>query len=116
MSNNHPLAFPNSFLPENSLYEKGYKLIAGIDEVGRGPLAGPVVAAAVVLPPYHKLPGINDSKKLSARKRNAVYTDIVNGALSTGVGIVDHTEIDQTNILKASLKAMALATQSFLRG
>lgn len=109
MSNFPPEAFPNGRLPENSLYEKGYQFIAGVDEVGRGPLAGPVVAAAVVLPPYHKIPGINDSKKLSAHKRETVYTDILNGALSTGIGIVDHTEIDQTNILKASLKAMALA-------
>jgi len=111
MNNHHPSAFPNGFLPEHSLYEKGYQFIAGIDEVGRGPLAGPVVAAAVVLPPYHKLPGINDSKKLSALQRETLYTEIVQGALSTGIGIVDHTEIDQTNILKASLKAMALAVK-----
>jgi ribonuclease HII len=109
MSNNPPEAFPNGGLPENSLYEKGFQFIAGVDEVGRGPLAGPVVAAAVVLPPYHKLTGINDSKKLSACKRESLYTDIISGALSTGIGVVDHTEIDQTNILKASLKAMALA-------
>jgi ribonuclease HII len=109
MSNYPPKAFPNGGLPENSLYEKGYQFIAGVDEVGRGPLAGPVVAAAVVLPPYHTIPGINDSKKLSAHKRETLYTDILNGALSTGIGIIDHTEIDQTNILKASLKAMSLA-------
>jgi ribonuclease HII len=99
-------------LPENSLYQEGYHYIAGVDEVGRGPLAGPVVAAAVVLPPYHKLPGINDSKKLSPRKRELLYTAIFSGALSVGIGIVDHTEIDQTDILTASLKAMALATHN----
>jgi ribonuclease HII len=109
MSNNPPESFPNGRLPENALYEKGYQFIAGVDEVGRGPLAGPVVAAAVVFPPYHKLPGINDSKQLSARKREVLYADIISGALSTGIGVVDHIEIDQTNILKASLKAMALA-------
>jgi len=110
MSKRSPAEIGSDNLPENSLYQEGYHYIAGVDEVGRGPLAGPVVAAAVVLPPYHKLPGINDSKKLSARKRELLYTDIFTGALSVGIGIVDHTEIDQTNILAASLKAMALAT------
>ena len=112
MSKRYPAGICIDTLPENSLYEHGYHYIAGVDEVGRGPLAGPVVAAAVVLPPYHKLPGINDSKKLSARKRELLYTDIFTGALSVGIGIVDHTEIDQTDILTASLKAMALATRN----
>lgn len=109
MSKRSPAEICTDSLPENTLYQKGYRAIAGVDEVGRGPLAGPVVAAAVVLPPYHTLPGINDSKKLSARKRDALYGAICNGALSLGIGIVDHAEIDKTDILKASLKAMALA-------
>jgi ribonuclease HII len=112
MSKRYPAEICTDNLPENSLYQNGYHYIAGIDEVGRGPLAGPVVAAAVVLPPYHKLPGINDSKKLSARKREILYTAIFKGALSVGIGIVDHREIDQTNILKASLKAMSLAARN----
>lgn len=109
MSKHCPAEICTDNLPENSLYQEGYYYVAGVDEVGRGPLAGPVVAAAVVLPPYHTLPGINDSKKLSVSKRELVYGTILSGALSIGIGIVDHTEIDQTDILTASLKAMALA-------
>ncbi len=101
---------PHSFLlPEYSLYKKGYRCIAGIDEVGRGPLAGPVMAAAVVLPPYCELPGIADSKKLTPLKREKLYADIFKVALSIGIGRVDQVEIDKINILKASLKAMAIA-------
>ncbi len=80
--------------------------MAGVDEAGRGPLAGPVVAAAVVLPPDLSLPGVNDSKKLTPHQREKAYVDIVGGALSVGIGIIDHDEIDRINILKASLKAM----------
>jgi ribonuclease HII len=92
--------------PESILYSKGYRYVAGVDEAGRGPLAGPVVAAAVVLPPNHPFPRVNDSKKLTPLQREKAYADIVSGALSVGVGIIDHDEIDRINILKASLKAM----------
>jgi ribonuclease HII len=101
---------PHGFLlPEYSLYKKEYRYIAGIDEVGRGPLAGPVMAAAVVLPPYCELPGIDDSKKLTPLKREKLYVDIFEAALSVGIGRVDQVEIDKINILNASLKAMAIA-------
>ena len=109
MNNDHPDK-PHSFLlPEYSLYKKEYRYIAGIDEVGRGPLAGPVMAAAVVLPPYCELPGIDDSKKLTPLKREKLYVDIFEAALSVGIGRVDQVEIDKINILNASLKAMAIA-------
>lgn len=112
MNNDHPDK-PHSFLlPEYSLYKKEYRYIAGIDEVGRGPLAGPVMAAAVVLPPYCELPGIDDSKKLTPLKREKLYVDIFEAALSVGIGRVDQVEIDKINILNASLKAMAIALKN----
>ena len=112
MNNDHPDK-PHSFLlPEYSLYKKEYRYIAGIDEVGRGPLAGPVMAAAVVLPPYCELPGIDDSKKLTPLKREKLYVDIFEVALSVGIGRVDQVEIDKINILNASLKAMAIALKN----
>ena len=97
--------------PEKVLYRRGYNYIAGVDEVGRGPLAGPVVAAAVVLTPHHVFPGVDDSKKLTPLKREKAYADIVSRALAVGIGIIDHNEIDLINILKASLKAMAQAVE-----
>jgi len=97
--------------PEKVLYRRGYNYIAGVDEVGRGPLAGPVVAAAVVLPPHHVFPGVDDSKKLTPSQREKAYADIVSRALAVGIGIIDHNEIDLINILKASLKAMAQAVE-----
>jgi len=97
--------------PETILYSKGYQYVAGVDEAGRGPLAGPVVAAAVVLPPQHLFPGVDDSKKLTPLKREKAYADILERALSFGIGIIDHDEIDRINILKASLKAMARAVE-----
>jgi ribonuclease HII len=109
MIKHHPDEPQSFFLPENPLYEKGYRYIAGVDEVGRGPLAGPVMAAAVVLPPSCELPGIADSKKLTPLKRERLYADIFKVALSVGIGRVDQIEIDQINILQASLKAMAIA-------
>ena len=96
---------------EKEAYEKGYKCIAGIDEAGRGPLAGPVVAAAVILPKDALIEGVNDSKKLSEKKREKLYDDIINNALAWGVGIVDHTVIDEINILNATRKAMKLAIE-----
>ena len=97
---------------EKEGYEKGYTYIAGIDEAGRGPLAGPVVAGAVILPKDCLLEGINDSKKISEKKREKLYDDIIQNAVAWGVGIVDHTVIDEINILNATRKAMKLALEN----
>lgn len=94
---------------ERKLYDKGYKLIAGTDEVGRGPLVGPVVAAAVILPVDYKLEGLTDSKKLSEKKRNAFYDIIKRDAISYGIGVVDAKTIDEINIYEASRLAMVSA-------
>lgn len=91
---------------EKELYEKGIKLIAGTDEVGRGPLVGPVVAAAVILPKNYELKGLTDSKKLSAKKREEFYNIIMKDAISVGIGVVSAKVIDEINILEASRKAM----------
>jgi ribonuclease HII len=90
----------------------GYADIAGIDEAGRGPLAGPVVSAAVILPSTFTAAGITDSKKLSAKKRAIFYHRIYSQATSIGIGIVDPAEIDRINILQASLLAMAMAVDN----
>lgn len=93
-------------------YEKGYQRIAGVDEAGRGPLAGPVVAAACILPESLILDEINDSKKLSAEKRKELYLYFKGEPqISFAVGIVDHETIDQINILQATLKAMKIAIE-----
>ncbi|WP_066289105.1 ribonuclease HII [Bacillus sp. FJAT-29937] len=94
---------------ENKYRSKGYVHIAGIDEVGRGPLAGPVIAAAVILPPDFYLPGLDDSKKLSEKKRVEYYEEIIQTALDYYVGIIDSEEIDRINIYEASKKAMRTA-------
>ncbi|MGE4578040.1 MAG: ribonuclease HII [Desulfuromonadales bacterium] len=94
---------------ERQALKNGYKAVAGIDEAGRGPLAGPVVAAAVILPSVHDLPGLTDSKKLSARKRDELFPLIRQQARAIGVGIVSAEEIDAINILKATIRAMSLA-------
>ncbi len=91
---------------EKLAYRKGYKFIAGIDEAGRGPLAGPVVAAAVIFPPGYSNSQINDSKKLSARKREELYEVINQDAIAVGVGTADADIIDRINILQASLQSM----------
>ena len=96
---------------EKNCYEKGYKYIAGIDEAGRGPLAGPVVAAAVILPKDCLIEGVNDSKKISEKKREKLYDDIVENALAWGVGIIDNNVIDEINILNATRKAMHTAIE-----
>jgi|LSQX01.2.fsa_nt_gb ribonuclease HII/ribonuclease HI len=96
-------------LHENDLREKGVKCIAGIDEVGRGPLAGPVYAACVVLPKDFDVIGINDSKKLSAKKREELSEVILDKALAVGIGIASNDEIDSINILNATKKAMLMA-------
>jgi ribonuclease HII len=91
---------------ERNLRQQGYQYIAGIDEVGRGPLAGPVVAAAVILPENFYLPGLDDSKKLTEQKREQFYEQIINRAIAYHVGIIDADEIDRINIYEATKKAM----------
>jgi len=94
---------------EQQAQRSGYRHIAGIDEAGRGPLAGPVVAAAVILPARFDLPGLTDSKKLSAARRDQLFPEIRRQALAVGVGIADAELIDRINILQATLVAMQLA-------
>ncbi len=85
---------------------------AGVDEAGRGPLAGPVVAAAVMLQKEFQIPGLNDSKKLSHTKREKLFDEIKEKALYVGIGIVDNNEIDRINILQAALRAMEIAVEN----
>jgi ribonuclease HII len=94
---------------ENALYEEGIKYIGGVDEVGRGPLIGPVVACCCVLPKDFKLEGLNDSKKLSEKKREAYAPYIKEHAIAYALGIVSPEEIDEINIYEASRKAMMIA-------
>ena len=96
---------------ENDLEKKGYKLIGGVDEVGRGPLVGPVVAACCVLGPDFVLEGLTDSKKLSEKKRDMFASYIKEHAIAYGIGIVSPEEIDEINILEASRKAMTIAIE-----
>lgn len=91
---------------ESALLSKGITLIAGVDEVGRGPLIGPVVAAAVILPPNYKLDGLTDSKKLSEKKREYYFDIIKKDAIAIGIGIVDEKKIDEINIYEATKVAM----------
>lgn len=94
---------------EKELYKENVTLIAGVDEVGRGPLVGPVVAAAVILPKNYQLEGLTDSKKLSEKKRDYFYDIIKRDAISIGIGEVSPKEIDEINIYEASRKAMIKA-------
>jgi len=91
---------------ESELIEKGIELICGVDEVGRGPLIGPVVAAAVILPINYKLEGLTDSKKLSEKKREHFYEIIKRDALAIGVGVISEKRIDEINIYEATKEAM----------
>lgn len=97
------------YMYENELYNKGIKYIGGVDEVGRGPLIGPVVAACVILPMDFKLEGLTDSKKLSEKKRDKFYDYIIDNCLAYAIGIVGPEEIDEINIYQASKKAMIIA-------
>ena len=97
---------------ENELYSKGYKLIGGIDEVGRGPLVGPVVTACVILPEDFVLDGLTDSKKLSEKKRDMFYDIIMEKAISVGIGIMDEDVIDKVNIYEATKLAMYQAVDN----
>ncbi|MGA2404903.1 MAG: ribonuclease HII, partial [Syntrophobacteraceae bacterium] len=91
---------------ERDAYRRGFRFICGIDEAGRGPLAGPVVAAAVVLPKSVRLPGITDSKRLTPEQREDFCPRIRSRALAIGIGVVDNVEIDRINILQATFRAM----------
>ncbi len=97
---------------ENKLYEKGNNYICGIDEAGRGPLAGPVVVAAVIMPKDSMIEGVNDSKKVSEKKREKLYEEITSSAIAWGVGIIDQKEIDNINILNATKKGLTVALKS----
>ncbi|UCD11373.1 MAG: ribonuclease HII [Nitrospinaceae bacterium] len=96
---------------ETKAEQMGYRQVAGVDEAGRGPLAGPVVAAAVVLPSSARLDGLTDSKKLSAAMRDAFFARIQEEALGIGIGIVEHDVIDEINILQASRLVMKHAVE-----
>ena len=95
--------FDNSFLTER------IKLLAGVDEAGRGPLAGPVVAAAVIFSPDTMIEGVNDSKQLSEKERETLIPDILNKSISCSVSVISHSKIDEINILQASLLAMSIS-------
>ena len=94
---------------EEELYEKGITSIAGIDEAGRGPLAGPVVVACVVMPRDSMIEGVNDSKKVSEKKRERLYEEIIEEAIGYGVGIISQEEIDRINILNATKEGLTTA-------
>ena len=96
---------------EKKLYESGIEDICGIDEAGRGPLAGPVVVGAVILPEDSFIEGVNDSKKISEKKREKIYEQIINEAVAYSVGIVDQRTIDEINILNATKLALKIALQ-----
>ena len=105
----------NMWQIEESYYNNGVTLICGVDEAGRGPLAGPVCAAAVILPPHVEIPGLDDSKKLSDKRRRELFPIIKEKALAYGIAFADHSEIDEINILQATYLAMerAIAQLSF---
>ena len=96
---------------ERALWDAGALYVAGVDEVGRGPLAGPVCAACVVLPQDFDIIGVNDSKKLSEKKRNELYGLIIERALGYGIGLIDNVRIDEVNILNATKEAMLMAVK-----
>ena len=97
---------------EEEMYNQGINYICGIDEAGRGPLAGPVVVAAAIMPRDSMIEGVNDSKKISEKKREALYELITNEAIAWGVGIIDQKEIDRINILNATKEGLTTAVKS----
>lgn len=97
---------------DNEFFDMGIKLICGIDEAGRGPLAGPVVVASCIMPENSMIEGVNDSKKVSESKREKLYDIITNEAISYGVGIIYQEEIDEINILQATKKGLTEAIKS----
>lgn len=96
---------------EKELRKKGFSTICGIDEAGRGPLAGPVVVASVIMPADSMIEGVNDSKKVSEKKREKLYDQILEEAISYGVGIIGQDEIDEINILNATKKGLTMSLQ-----
>lgn len=102
---------PQLWTIEHEFYEQGVQLICGVDEAGRGPLAGPVCAAAVILPRDLEIPGLNDSKKLSDARRRELFPVIQAQALAYGIGFASHEEIDRINILQATFLAMGRALE-----
>ena len=106
------IAMIDNYKYERELNEQGIELIAGVDEVGRGPLIGPVVTAAVILPKNYSLKGLTDSKKLSEKKREEFYKIIKEQALAIGIGIVDEKRIDEINIYEATKEAMYMAIKN----
>ena len=96
---------------EDEVSQKGYQIICGVDEAGRGPLAGPVCAAAVILPSHTEIPGLNDSKKLTDKKRRELFPVICEKALAYGIAFSDEKEIDEINILQATFMAMKRAVE-----
>ena len=103
---------PERWKFEKAAAKNGFTYIAGVDEAGRGPLAGPVVAASVILPSFFSITGLDDSKKLTFSQRENLYSPIYTHAVSVGIGVVSPIVIDRINILQASLQAMALAVNS----
>ena len=99
----------NMWQIENVYFDQGIRLICGVDEAGRGPLAGPVCAAAVILPANIEIPGLNDSKKLSDKRRRELFPVIKEQAIAYGIAFADHSEIDELNILQATYLAMERA-------
>lgn len=100
---------PDMWLIENSHFSDGIKIICGVDEAGRGPLAGPVCAAAVILPSNIDIPGLDDSKKLSDKRRRELFPVIKEQSVAYGIGLASHEEIDEINILQATFLAMERA-------
>ncbi len=102
---------PDLLVFERQLWKGGLARVAGVDEAGRGPLAGPVVAAAVIFPPGTRIRGVNDSKQLTAEERERLYPRILDRASAVGIGMIDAETIDRINILRATLTAMMAAVE-----
>ena len=103
------MSLENMWQIEDSYYSQGYEVICGVDEAGRGPLAGPVCAAAVILPKHLDIPGLTDSKKLTDKKRRELFPLIQDQAVAYGIGLASQEEIDEINILQATFLAMERA-------
>ena len=103
------MSLENMWQIEDGFYDQGYQVICGVDEAGRGPLAGPVCAAAVILPKHLEIPGLTDSKKLTDKKRRELFPLIQEQAVAYGIGLASQEEIDEINILQATFLAMERA-------
>lgn len=105
------MSLPNMWEIEDGCFAEGFPCVCGVDEAGRGPLAGPVCAAAVILPPHAMIPGLNDSKKLSDKKRRELFPLIQQQAIAYGIAFASQEEIDEINILQATFLAMKRALE-----